>query len=190
MSTVKKTMVAALAFVTENGNMSADNLQAFTEQFCYKADDAVSKPREIVKLFDNTGEVLGRRCSITLKWLDIKEFFKDGSMSKAADKVKAKLYTESKVMEKKAQELLDSARELTDPTEKLAAFEGYDVAMVEAKTHRLQDISGDVEFEDGVETFESIQELAEALGVEVITAKPAVEKPAEDDTESDTEVEV
>ncbi len=186
--TVKKTMEKALEFVTQNGNMSADNLTLFTEQFCYKAEEGTSKPREIVKLFNEAGAVLGRRCSITLKWLDISEFFKDGSMSKAADKVKAKLYTESKAMEKKAQELRTEAKDLTDPTEKLAAYEAYDDALEDAKAHRLQDISGDVEFDEETEVFDSIDELAEAMGVDVITAKPAVEKETEDESEDETGV--
>jgi len=186
--TIKKTMVDALAFVTTNGNMSADNLTQFTKQFCYKADETASKPREIVKLFNETGDVIGRRCSITLKWLDISEFFKDGSMSKAADKIKAKLYTESKAMEKKAQELRVEAKDLTDPTEKLAAYEAYDDALEEAKAYRLQDISGDVVFDEDTEVFDSIEELAEAMGVDVITAKPAVEKETEDESEDETEV--
>ena len=187
--TVKKTMEKALDFVTQNGNMSADNLQAFTEQFCYKAEEGVSKPREIVKLFDVDGNVLGRRCSITHKWLEIGEFFKDGSMSKAADKVKAKLYTESKAMEKKAQELRIEAKDLTDPTEKLAAYEAYDEALEDAKTHRLQDISEDVVFDEDTNTFDSIEELAEDLGVDVITEKPKAEKE-ESESEDDAETEV
>ncbi len=186
--TVKKTMAKALEFVTANGNMSADNLQAFTEQFCYKAEEGASKPREIVKLFNETGDVLGRRCSITMKWLDISEFFKDGSMSKAADKIKAKLYTESKAMEKEAQKLRTEAKDLTDPTEKLAAYEAYDDALEEAKAHRLQDISGAVVFDEDTEVFDSIEELADSMGVDVITAKPAVEKETEDESEDETEV--
>ncbi len=186
MRTVKKTMVAALAFVTDNGNMSTDNLTAFTEQFCYKAEEGTSKPREIVKLFDSEGTVLGRRCSVTLLWLPISEFFKDGSMSKAADKVKAKLYGESKAMEKEAQSIRLDAKDLTDPTEKLAAYEAYDDALEAAKAHRLQDITEDVVFPEDTETFESIDELAEALGVEVITEKPkAVEAEDEDDESVD-----
>ena len=174
MSEIKKTMVNALAFVTENGNMSADNLEAFTNQFCIKKDGTVSKPREFVKLFDEVGEVLGRRCSVTKLWFTIDNFFKDGSMCKTADKAKAKLYGESKVMEKEAEALLKEARELEDPMEKLAGFETYDLALVKAREHRLQEVT--VETEGGVETIEA---LAEELNVAVITSAPKVEETEE-----------
>lgn len=181
MAEIKKTMVEALAFVTEHGNMSAGNLEIFTNEFCVKKDgNGPSKPREFVKLFDAEGEMLGRKCSVTGLWMKADNFFKDGSMCKQADKVKAKLYTESKAMERGAGEKLEAARELTDPTEKLAAYEAYDSEMVSAKEHRLQDISGEVDLTE-VTTYETIDDLASALGVEVITSKPKVETEGDEE---------
>jgi len=174
---IKKTMVAPLAFLT--GKLNKEQIAAFTEQFCIPAAGTTgeSKPREIVKLLNKTGEMIGRRCSITKKWLDASEFFKDGSMSKSADKVKAKYYTESKAMEKKALAVLDEARELTDPKAKLAKFEEYDKAMENAKATRLKDITKEVKFDEGTKTFDTIEALAASMKVQVITEKPKAEEP-------------
>ncbi len=174
--TIKKTMVAPLEFVKEHGRMSAENLEKFINEFCVpKTDSGSGKPREVVKLFDAEGNVIGRRCSVTHKWLPISEFFKDASFSKAADKVKAKLYAESKKMEKDAQKLLDQARDEADPMKKLELFEEYDDAMVKAREYRNQDVSDQVDFGDTT-TYDTIEELANALNVPVITTKPKEEE--------------
>ena len=178
MSTIKKTMVEALAFVTEHGNMSESNLALLTTQFCEPKSTGTGKPRELVKLFSEAGEMIGRRCSVSKRWLSIDNFFKDVAMCKIVDKMKAKLYTESKAMEKAANEILATARDLTDPAEKLAAFENYDDEMVKAREHRLQTLELDL---DEIGGFDTVEELAESMGVEVITsvAKPEAEAEAE-----------
>ena len=170
---IKKTMVDALAFVTQYGNMSKDNLAIFTKQFCEAKDGSTTTgtPREAVKLYDVDGVLLGRKCTVTGKWFGADCFYKDGSIHKEADAAKAKLYTESKKMESEAQRILDEAREITDMEDKLAAYERYDTAMVEAKNHRLQPL--DITIKGG---FDTIQDLAAALGVDVITEKPKVEE--------------
>jgi hypothetical protein len=180
---IKKTMVEALAFVESNGNMSAANLAAFKEQFCYAKTVAGSgQPREFIKLYDELGNVLARKCSILKKWLLAEDYNGDAdksSICRPANKVKAKLTNESKAMERKALEILEEARGCTDTAEKLEKFEAYDEAMEEAKNHRLKEISiKDVDL-TGIDTWETVEDVAAELGVEVILEKPKPEKDEE-----------
>lgn len=173
---IKKTMEKALAFVTEFGRMSAENLEKFTADFCIKASGSgESKPREITKLFDAEGVLLGGRCSATLLWFPLATFNHHHGLSKQAQNVKSRRGTEAKVVEAEAAKLLDSARELTEPAEKLEAFEAYDVEMGKAKAIREQAVTV-ADFSEEVESFESVDALAGSLGVEVITSKPKAEK--------------
>jgi hypothetical protein len=181
MSTIKKTMVDALAFVTENGNMSAENLENFTAQFCVakSGTSGASTPREATILRDIDGNQLGRKCTVTGLWFDNSYFSKNTSCVKAADAAKGKLYGESKTMEKEAQAILAEAKDIEDMMEKVAKYESYDAKLSEAKEHRLQTVEVTEEMTaNGVETVEL---LAESMGVEVITTLPA--KPAVEETE-------
>jgi len=179
--TIKKTMVAALAFVTENGNMSAENLAKFTADYCAaKSGSGESKPREIVRLYDADGEILGGRCSSTLLWFAIDNFNKHHGIAKQTQNAKSRLATEAKLVETEAKVLLDEAREVTDAAEKLELFEQYDVKMLEAKEIRSTPVTTEM-FTEEVPYFETIEELADDLGVEVITTKPKTEAEAEEE---------
>jgi len=165
MLNIKKTMVDALAFVTENGNMSQENLDLFTNNFCIAKTGTVGAPREITILKNVEGEQLGRQCSVTKLWFDNGAFSKNTTCVKAADAAKGKLYSQSKVMERDAQQLLADAKGITDIEEKVAKYEEFDAKLAEAKQHRLQTIELTKEMtKGGVET---IKDLADALGVEV-----------------------
>ena len=162
---IKKTMVDALAFVTEHGNMSQDNLALFTNNFCEAKGSASTGPREVTILKDIDGNQLGRKCTVTGLWFPNEAFSKNTTCVKLADAEKGKLYNESKKMEKEAQALLDEARDITDVAEKVAKYEEYDQNLAEAKAYRVQPVEVTDEMkEDG---FETIEALAEDLGVEV-----------------------
>ena len=163
---IKKTMVEVLAFVTENGRMSKENLQLFTENFCIAKSGSVSTgPREITILKNIDGEQLGRKCTVTGLWFDNSYFSKGTTCVKDADAAKGKLYNESKKMEKDAQSLLDEAKDITDVMEKVAKYEEYDAKLAEAKVFRLQPVEVTAEMTSG--GVETIEELAESMGVEV-----------------------
>ena len=169
---IKKTMVDALAFITEHGNMSKENLELFTTNYCIAKSGGSKGPRELTILRAGSSvedEILGRKCTITHKFFTIDRFSKNTSCIKEADAVKLKRYNESKKMEKAAQSLLAEARDITDVAEKVAKFEEYDAALAEATEYRKADF--DVEFEGG---FDTIEDLAASLGVEVIA--PVVTK--------------
>ena len=177
-------MVDALAFVTEKGNMSKENLDLFTKTYCEAKSGSTSNgPREVTILKDIDGIMLGRQCSVTKLWFPAEAFSKNTTCVKLADAAKGKLYNESKKMEKDAQSLLDEAKDITDIEEKVAKYEEYDAKLAEAKVLRttVPEITNEMR-EGGVET---IEDLAEELGVEVNPVKPAEElgvevNPAED----------
>jgi hypothetical protein len=172
MAEIKKTMLGALAFVTENGNMSEDNLEQFTIDFCVKSAKGESKPRIATKLFDSEGVLLGGRCSATEKWFPLSDFNHHHGLAKEAQNIKSRFNTEAKTLEGKANGLLDAARDLTDMTEKLAKFEEYDDALAEATEVRNQPVEVENFGEDKHIGCETIDELAIELGVDVITTKP------------------
>ena len=165
--TIKKTMVEALAFVTEHGNMSKENLALFTNEYCVAKSGTTGSngPREVTILKDIDGEQIGRKCTVTNLWFDNSYFSKGTTCVKSADTAKGRLYNESKKMEKDAQVLLDEAKDLTDIEDKVAKYEEYDAKLSEAKAHRLQPIDVTEEMTSG--GFETIEDLASDMGVEV-----------------------
>lgn len=173
--TIKKTMVEALAFVTEHGRMSADNLAKFTADYCVAKSGSRGDggPREVTILKDIDGNQLGRKCAISELWFDDSYFNKGASITKLVNAVKAKAYSESKVMENEAKALLDEAKDITDMAEKVAKYEEYDAKLVEAKAHRNVDVVITDEMREG--GFETIEALAEDMGVEVNPVAPETE---------------
>jgi hypothetical protein len=163
---IKKSMVAVLAFVTEQGRMSKENLAKFTEEFCVaKGTTASTGPRELTILKDEEGNMIGRKCSCSGLWYDESYFSKGTTCTKLVDAAKSKLYNEGKKMEKDAQALLEEAKDLTDIMEKVAKYEEFDAALLAAKEYRIQPVAVTDEMRAG--GFNSIGELAEAMGVEI-----------------------
>ncbi len=181
---IKKTMVDALAFVTEHGNMSAENLELFTNDYCIAKGRATAsgEPREIVRLFDEEGNTIGRRCSVFKLWLAPAGFNGDiekMSISREANKLKTANLRKAEGIVRDAEVIRDEANDLEDPMEKLAKYEEFDAKLEEAKSVKTATISPD-DVADGTEDmFETIEELADALGVDVITEKPAEETTEE-----------
>ena len=174
---IKKTMEAPIAALTllVGSKFTEEKLQDFINQFGYKSEGTTtSGPREITILKDAEGNVLGRKCTVLGSFFKVDRFSKGATMVKEVEAVKAKLYTESKKMEKDAGALLDEARTLTDAGEKVAKYEEYDQKLVEAKNHRNQPVT--IENIDG--GFATIEELAKDLGVEV-NPSPVAETEAE-----------
>ena len=174
-------MVGALAFITEHGRLSKDNLEAFTNEFCVAKSGSTSNgPREITILKDNTGIQLGRKCTVTGLWFDNSYFSKGTSCVKDADTAKGKLYGESKKMEKDAQSLLHEAKDITDIEEKVAKYEAFDSKLAEAKAHRGQAVTITDEMTSG--GFDSIEALAADMEVEV---NPTIVKEDEDTSDDE-----
>ena len=175
--TIKKTMIGALAFITANGNLSAANLEQFTNEFCVakSGTSGSNGPREITILKDIEGVQLGRKCSATGLWFDNSYFSKNTTLNKESEKAKVKLYHDGKKLEKDAQSILAEAKDITDIDEKVAKYEEYDAALTEAKNIKSTFVVTDAMTKDGVETIEL---LAESMDVEVNPVKPA-EDPAE-----------
>ena len=117
---------------TENGNMSKENLDKFTNEFCVaKSRTTSTGPREFVKLFNEDGEVLARRCSVTHKWLLPDDFNGDiakMSISREANKAKTKNVRDGEAIEREALNILTEARSETDATAKLELFEKINYA--------------------------------------------------------------
>jgi len=179
---IKKTMTGALAFVTENGNMSSEDLATFTAQFCEaKGREATGEPRETVRLYDAFGNTIARRCSIFKVWLTPDMFngnIENMSICREANKLKTANLRASEAIVRKGEATRLEAKELTDIEEKLAKFEEYDAMLEEAKTVKNASIEIDnvPETADDIFTyFETIEEIAESLGVAVITEKPKAE---------------
>lgn len=170
---IKKTMEAPIAALTllVGSKFTEEKLQDFINQFGYKSEGTTgsTSPREITILKDAEGNVLGRKCTVLGSFFKVDRFSKGATMVKEVEAVKAKLYTESKKMEKDAGSLLDEARTLTDAGEKVAKYEEYDQKLVEAKNHRNQTIT--IESIEG--GFATIEDLAKNLGVEVNPAPVA-----------------
>lgn len=165
---IKKTMVAPIAWLA--GVLTAEQMTDFTEKFGYPSSGASvsTGPKEVTILRD--GEVVvGRKCTVTGMFFDIEKFSKNTTCIKEADAAKGKLYNESKKMEEAAKAILEEARNIEDIEEKVAKFEAYDVALQEAKAHRLQPVVIDEAWL--VDGFATIEELAENLGVEITTAE-------------------
>ncbi|MCI4437418.1 MAG: hypothetical protein JHC33_11485 [Ignisphaera sp.] len=166
MSNIKKSMVAVLAFITENGKMSKENLAKFTNEFCISKSGSESNgPRELTVLRDEAGNMLGRKCTVTGLWFEASYFSKNTTCNKEADAVRAKFYNDSKKMEKEALSILDDAKALTDVMDKVAKYEEYDSKLSEAKLYRNQPIIVTDSMKLG--GFETIDELAESIGVEL-----------------------
>ena len=182
MAEIKQTMVEALAFVTENGNMSADNLELFTSKYCVKSTRGASsgEPREIVKLYDVDGNVIGRKCSTLHVWLAPEAFngnVEKMSMCREANKLKTANARTADGIVRDAEAIRLEANELDDPSEKLSKYEEFDAKLEEAKTTRKTEVTvDDVPAEaENFTPFDTIAELAESLGVDVITTKPKVD---------------
>jgi len=174
MAEIKKTMVDALAFVTEHGNMSAENLETFTKEFCVAKSrtSGESKPREAVKLYDAEGNVIGRKCSVLHTWLKPEDFNGDiekMSISREANKVKTTNQRAADAIVREAEAVRLEANELEDPMEKLAKYEEYDAKIEEARAKKAEPI-----VIEGL-GFDTVEELAEDLGVEVITTKASAD---------------
>ena len=163
---VKKTVVPMIDYLASK--VDTATLKEFVEKFGLKSTTS-GQPREAVKLFDANGNVLGRRCTVTGKWFPIDRFYKSTTFIKEADKLKQKYYAEGQKIKKEAEKLLKKAREEEDPAKKLELFEQYDAQIEKAKEIANKDVSGEVEFEGG---FDTIEDLAKSLGVEVITSAP------------------
>ena len=171
---IKKTMIAALAFITAHGNLSSDNLELFTANYCVaKGRGESNGPREVTILKDIEGVQLGRKCTATDLWFDNSHFSKNTTINKPAEKVKVALYHEGKKLEKDAQSILAEAKDIVDVNEKVAKYEEYDEALASAKDIKATFVVTDEMREGGVAT---IEELATALGVEVNPVKPEVEE--------------
>lgn len=187
MATIKTTMVAALAFVTEHGNMSKENLEVFTAEYCTKKAGSVGsgEPRVLVKLYDEDYNIVGRRDSTLELWFAAEHYNGDvakSSITRMTNKVKAKAVSESKKIEREAKEILVEAKTLEDPLEKLAAYEAYDAEMEKAAAIRKADVTLDMVDLDGAVAYNSGEELAEALGLETFGFEAKKEVKEDEDT--------
>ena len=166
--------------------MSKENLEKFTNEFCVAKSATTSNgPREVTILKDIDGNQLGRKCTVTEKWFANDAFSKGTTCVKLADAERAKLYTESKKMERDAQKLLDEAKEITDVEEKVAKYEEYDKALADAKAFRTTPVT--ITDEMLVGGFDTIEDLAASMGVEVNPVKPTPVENAEGETTQEEE---
>lgn len=155
-------------------------LQTFAHQFAVKsARTSTGEPREATKLFDKDGNMIGARCSATMVWMVGDEFTPMQSISKQGHSLKGALNTKARGIESEANALLVEARDAKSPADKLAIFEKYDAQMLKAKEVRATKISAD-ELAEGTLKFDSVEELAKHLKVEVITTKPETADEAEE----------
>jgi len=175
---VKKTMVEPTEFLVglKGKVLTEAVLKEFAEKFGVKASNSTGtgKPREATKLFDKDGNLLGGKCRATGLWFKIDDYNHHHGMAKEADNAKNRLNTEAKKIEKEAEKILAETREATDAKEKLALFEKYDAELAKAKAIRDTAVTLK-DFTKKVENFETVEDLAKALNVEVITSAPKEE---------------
>ena len=168
----KTSMAKALDFLNglKGKPLTAEVIKQFADNFATKSTRTGSgQPREATKLFDKDGNLIGGRCRATGKWFAAEFFNFHHSMAKEADKLNNRLVAQAKKIEQDAKELLDNAREEKDAKTKLKIFEQYDAELNKAKKVRGGEIKL-ADFENKVQNFETVEELAKQLKVEVITA--------------------
>ncbi len=117
-------------------------------------------------LFDSENEVIGRYCNVTHKWYEIDRFAPKSGRVKEMDVLMKKEYTRVSKIKQEAEALFVTLTQ-ADPSEKLELLTQY-----EEMKENAQPILPTSEELEGVEGgFESVEELAEDLGVEVILEK-------------------
>lgn len=164
---IKKTMVAPIAYLA--GILTESQLQEFTEKFGLRAAGSSSSngPREITILKDAEGNMLGRKCMVTNAFFVADRFSKNTTCIKEADAARGSRHAEARKALKEAEAILVEAREIADIEEKVAKFEEYDNAVQAANDLRSAEIVVKDEWLEG--SFETIEDLAADLGVEVQT---------------------
>lgn len=158
---VKKTMEPLAKELVAQGVDKLEGWATILKLMLPATPEASSEPKEVTILKDADGNVIARKCTITNKWFEIERFYKNGTIIKEADGAKNKLYAESKTMEGKAKSILDEARTLVDVEAKLAKFEEYDKALVEAKEYRSQAIVIDEQWLVG--SFDSSEDFVASI---------------------------
>lgn len=158
---VKKTMEPLAKELVAQGIDKLEGWDKILKLMLPATPEASSEPKEVTILKDVDGNVIARKCTITNKWFEIERFYKNGTIIKEADGAKNKLYAESKTMEGKAKSILDEARTLVDVEAKLAKFEEYDKALVEAKEYRSQAIVIDEQWLVG--SFDSSEDFVASI---------------------------
>lgn len=158
---VKKTMEPLAKELVAQGCDKLPGWDKILKLMLPATPEASSEPKEVTILKDVDGNVIARKCTITNKWFEIERFYKNGTIIKEADGAKNKLYAESKTMEGKAKSILDEARTLVDVEAKLAKFEEYDKALVEAKEYRSQAIVIDEQWLVG--SFDSSEDFVASI---------------------------
>lgn len=158
---VKKTMEPLAKELVAQGVDKLEGWDKILKLMLPSTPEASTEPKEVTILKDGEGNVIARKCTITNKWFEIERFYKNGTIIKEADGAKNKLYAESKAMESKAKSILDEARTLVDVEAKLAKFEEYDKALVEAKEYRAQPIVVDEKWLEG--SFESPEDFLKSI---------------------------
>ena len=174
----KKTVIPMMEYLADK--LSDEQLKEFAQKFAIKSsgNTGTGKPREATKLYDKDGNLLGGKCSATGKWFSIENYNHHHGLAKEAQNVKSRLNTEAKKIEAEAEEIRLKAKEADKPADKLALFEKYDAELEKASKIRNKAITV-ADFAKQVPNFNTVEDLARSLQVEVITTKPKVETSEE-----------
>jgi hypothetical protein len=176
--TLKKTMEEPVSFLEGivGKTLTKELFEKFVNDYAIKTSgNSTGKPREATKLYDKDGNILGGKCRATNLWFAAENFNHHHGLSKEADNVKNRLNTEAKKIEKEAEAILEEARKAENAQDKLKLFEKYDAELAKAKKVRDREITLK-DFSKEVPHFATVEDLAKALKVEVITSKPKAEK--------------
>ena len=118
-------------------------------------------------LYDENGEIIGRYCNVTHKWFNIDRFAPKSGRVKEMDLIMKKEYTRVSKIKNEAEELFTQLTQ-ADPSEKLELLTKYE----ELKESAQPQLPTTEEIESVTEGFDTVEELAGELGVDVILEKP------------------
>lgn len=117
-------------------------------------------------LYDENNDILGRYCNVTHKWFNIDRFAPKSGRVKEMDQLMKKEYTRVSKIKTEAEELFVTLTQ-ADPSEKLDLLTKYEELKESAQpnlptTDELDSVEGG---------YDTVEELAVELGVEVILEK-------------------
>ena len=117
-------------------------------------------------LYDELNEIIGRYCNVTHKWFAIDRFMAKSGRVKEMDLLMKKEYTRVSKIKTEAEELFTTLTQ-ADPSEKLELLTKYE----ELKESAQPQLPTSDEIDSVEGGFETVEELAGELNVEVILEK-------------------
>lgn len=169
---IKKTSALTFSLITtlrDSGDITEDTFNKISKTL-EKTAGSKSKAGEKVQhmLYDTEGNLIGRYCNVTHRWYEIDRFAPKSGRVKEMDLLMKKEYTRVSKIKTEAEELFAQLTQ-ADPAEKLDLLTKYE----EVKENANPQLPTTEEIEAVENGFDTVEELADDLGVDVILEKPS-----------------